>query len=41
MALFTMNAGAQVLDKAQVKNTFWTGVGNPFDGDFMCYGFTV
>ena len=40
MALFTMNAGAQVLDKAQVKNTFWTGVGNPFDGDFMCYGFT-
>ena len=33
-------ASAQVLERAQIKNTLWTGFGNPFDGDTMFYGFT-
>ncbi len=31
---------AQVLDKAQIKNTTWTGFGAPVDGNAMYYGFT-
>lgn len=33
-------AGAQVLDKQQMKNTLWSGFGAPVDGDAMFYGFT-
>ncbi len=33
-------AGAQVLDKPQMKNTVWSGFGAPIDGDAMFYGFT-
>ena len=31
---------AQVLDKQQMKNTAWTGLGAPMDGDISYYGFT-
>ncbi|MCQ2241920.1 hypothetical protein [Treponema sp.] len=38
--LFAAAASAQVLPKAQMKNTFWSGFGNPYAGDTMLYGFT-
>lgn len=33
-------ASAQVLSKAQMKNTAWTGCGAPLEGDSMYHGFT-
>ncbi|MBR1536861.1 MAG: hypothetical protein IJ630_07980 [Treponema sp.] len=33
-------ANAQVLPSEQMKNTAWTGLGCPIDGDIMFYGFT-
>ena len=33
-------ATSQVLDKEQMKNTAWVGVGAPLGGDPMVYGFT-
>ncbi|MBQ0038947.1 MAG: hypothetical protein KBS64_00790 [Treponema sp.] len=39
-AILVSAVSAQVLPKAQMKNTFWSGVGNPYVGDTMIYGFT-
>lgn len=39
-AFLCFSLNAQVLDKAQVKNTLWTGFGNPFDRNTTYYGFT-
>lgn len=40
LVLGTAALSAQVLDKAQIKNTTWTGFGAPIDGNAMFYGFT-
>lgn len=40
LVLGTAALSAQVLDKAQIKNTIWTGFGAPIDGNAMFYGFT-
>ncbi len=37
---FTFAATSQVLPKEQMKNTAWTGLGAPLDGNVMYYGFT-
>ena len=34
------SATTQVLDKEQMKNTAWVGIGAPLGGDPMVYGFT-
>lgn len=39
-ALFCISAFAQVLPAPQIKNTTWTGFGNPYAGDTMFYGVT-
>lgn len=38
--ILVSNATSQVLDKEQMKNTAWVGVGAPLGGDPMVYGFT-
>lgn len=38
--LFAAALNAQVLDKEQMKNTAWVGLGAPLGGDPMIYGFT-
>lgn len=38
--LLCVSANAQVLPGPAMKNTLWTGFGNPFDGDTMYYGVT-
>lgn len=38
--LFIATISSQVLSSPQMKNIFWTGIGNPFNGDNMIYGFT-
>ena len=40
LAFISAFAGAQVLDKQQIKNTTWTGFGAPVDGSAMFYGIT-
>ncbi len=40
LVIGTAALSAQVLDKAQIKNTTWTGFGAPIDGNAMFYGFT-
>lgn len=40
LVIGTAALSAQVLDKAQIKNTTWTGFGAPVDGNAMFYGFT-
>lgn len=39
-AILGFGASAQVLDKEQMKNTAWAGIGAPLGGDPMIYGFT-
>lgn len=39
-ALLAAGANAQVLQKEQMKNTVWTGIGSPLDTGFMIHGFT-
>ena len=39
-AILGFGVNAQVLDKEQMKNTAWVGVGAPLGGDAMAYGFT-
>ena len=38
--LILASATSQVLDKEQMKNTAWAGLGSPIDGDPVFYGFT-
>lgn len=38
--LFASALSAQVLPSQQIKNTTWTGFGNPYAGDTMYYGVT-
>ena len=38
--LILASATSQVLDKEQMKNTAWAGVGSPLNGDPVFYGFT-
>lgn len=38
--LILSGATSQVLDKEQMKNTAWAGIGSPLNGDPVFYGFT-
>lgn len=38
--LVLAGVSSQVLDKEQMKNTAWAGLGSPIDGDPVFYGFT-
>ena len=39
-AFATVSAFAQVMEKSGMKNTAWTGFGNPFDGKTQYFGLT-